>query len=110
MFSSNEKLYLVVREDLSPGQQAVQAVHAFREFIRCHPQVDRSWYDSSNHLALLSVKGEHELNSLLLKARRRGLKVSSFREPDRDNELTAAALEPRARTIVRGLPLALRAG
>jgi len=31
------KLYLITREDLPPGQQAVQAAHALREFGEHHP-------------------------------------------------------------------------
>lgn len=101
------KLYLVTRADLPPGQQAVQACHAMREFVREHPEVDRAWYDNSNHLALLAVANEEALNLLLRRAQRRGVRFSLFREPDRDNELTALALEPEARRLCRDLPLAL---
>jgi hypothetical protein len=52
------KLHLVTRRDLSPGQQAVQAAHALREFIQHHPEVDRDWYERSNTLALLAVEDE----------------------------------------------------
>ena len=52
------KLHLVVRGDLPPGQQAVQAVHAMREFVREYPEVDRHWYEKSNTLALLTVPDE----------------------------------------------------
>jgi len=31
------KLYLVTRADLSPGQQAVQAAHALREWVEGFP-------------------------------------------------------------------------
>jgi peptidyl-tRNA hydrolase len=105
---STEKLYLVTRTDLSPGQRAVQAAHALRAFVEAHPDVDKEWYQNSNYLAILEVHGEPQLALLLKKARLRGFPASEFREPDRENELTAIALGPPAKAICRGLPLALR--
>lgn len=101
------KLYLVTRSDLPPGQQAVQACHAMRAFVAEHPQLDQLWYTSSNHLAFLSVQDEAGLHDLINRAERRGVRFSLFREPDRDDELTAIALEPAARRLCQGLPLAL---
>ncbi len=105
---SNEKLYLVVRADLSPAQQAVQAAHAAREFASEYPEIERAWFTGSNHLALLSVASEGELRALAKLAGDRGLRGSLFHEPDRNNEATALALEPAAKRICRSLPLALR--
>jgi peptidyl-tRNA hydrolase len=102
------KLFLVVRRDLSPGQQAVQACHALKEFNVMHPEKDKLWYEMSNTLALLEVNDEPALEKLLEKALWRGVAVSSFREPDRQNELTALALGPEGRRLCQGLPLALR--
>jgi peptidyl-tRNA hydrolase len=102
-----EKLYVIVRADLPLGQQAVQACHALREFVQHHAETDRHWYETSNHLAILSVPNEVALNRLIWKAEMQGLKYSVFKEPDRDNETTAIALEPAARRICRNLPLAL---
>lgn len=104
-----DKLYLVVRADLCPGQQAVQSVHAMRQFIAEHTGIEREWFELSNHLALLSAPDEWSLLKLVREARQKGIRVSSFREPDRGNELTAIALEPRAKKLLRGFPLALRA-
>lgn len=42
------------------------------------------------------------------KAARLGLPFAGFREPDRDNELTAVAFGPACRKVVSHLPLALR--
>lgn len=102
-----EKLFLVTRADLTPGQQAVQACHAMREFGFEHPEEDRRWHSTSNTLALLAVPNEEKLLHLVHKARCKGLRLALFREPDRGNELTAVALEPKARTLLRGLGLAL---
>lgn len=103
-----EKLFLIVRADLSVAQRAVQAAHALREFSEHHPEVDRAWYTSSNHLALLEVPDMRALEALLIRALDRELPVVGFHEPDRDGELTAIALGPSGRRLVRGLPLALR--
>jgi len=101
------KLYLVTRSDLPAGQQAVQAAHALREFSAQHPEVDRHWYETSNHLAILVVPNEEALFRLVERAEVQGLKVSVFKEPDRDHETTAIALEPEAKRLCKNLPLAL---
>lgn len=102
------KLFLVTREDLPNGVQAVQAAHAMTEFTMKYPEEARDWYLSSNHLALLSVSDEYELEDLLELALSRGFLATPFYEPDREDEMTAIALEPAAKGLVRGLPLALR--
>lgn len=103
-----DRLYLVTRADLVPGQQAVQAAHALREFVEHHPEVDRAWYTKSNTLAFLAVANEAALGVLLEQAERKGIAVAPFREPDRDNELTALALGPAAKKLCSRLPLALK--
>lgn len=100
------KLYIVVREDLSPGQQAVQALHAQREFTARHPEEDLRWYSKSNTLVLLSVPDEPRLLQLLDSALERGYPVAPFREPDRSDELTALALAPVGKRLCRNLPKA----
>lgn len=62
------KLYLITRQDLAAGQQAIQAAHAFREFINDHGEAESAWYRSSNHLALLAVPNEKALEDLLREA------------------------------------------
>jgi hypothetical protein len=106
--STPQKLYLVTREDLPPAQQAVQAAHALTEYLMQYKERAYSWHSTSNTLALLSVPTEERLKSLALKARRKGLMISEFREPDRFHELTAVALEPKAKSLLRTLQLALR--
>jgi len=104
-----DKLVLVIRSDLRPGQQAVQAAHAMRQFAFQHPDADRSWFERSNTLALLSVSDEAALERLADRADDLDLKLSVFREPDLGNSLTAIALEPgpRSQRLCRNLPLAL---
>ncbi len=101
------KLYLVARRDLSPGKRAAQLCHAMRQFAADHPEAERAWFEASNTLVLLEVADEPALAQLAARAARDGLVVSRFREPDLGDALTAIALGPSARTLVRHLPLAL---
>lgn len=99
---------MVTREDLSPGQQAIQAAHALRQFTAEHPEIDKAWFEKSNTLALLGVKNEAALGVIHKKALCRDIPVAAFREPDRDNELTAIAIGPTGKQLTKNLPLALR--
>ena len=105
-----DKLYVITRRDLSPGYQAVQSMHALRQFTAEHPDVDKQWYEVSNYLGLLSVASEQELNSLIDKARDFDIPLSIFREPDIDNQITAIAIAPgsRSKKLVSNLQLALK--
>lgn len=101
-----DKLYLITRADLCPGQRAVQSNHAFREFIQHHPEIDRAWYENSNTLALLEIPNEKALAGLLERARGKGVPAAAFHEPDRGNEMTAIALGPTGKSLCRQLPKA----
>jgi peptidyl-tRNA hydrolase len=105
-----DKLYLITRQDISPGYQAVQSCHAIRQFSEEHPDVDKLWYEKSNTLALLSVEDEHKLIELIVLAKDKGIRWSAFSEPDLDGAITAIALEPSRETSVlcSRLSLALR--
>jgi len=103
-----KRLYLVVRSDLSPGQQAVQACHALREFVEHYPDTDRKWFDESNTLVLLEASDEKALLKLLKKAVRRRISCVEFREPDFDNAVTALAIAPSGHHLCKRLQLALQ--
>lgn len=103
-----EKLFLITRRDLPPGQQAVQATHAGRQFLHEHPEIERAWFESSNTLAFLEVDDEPALMRLLERARWKGIAASGFREPDRQYELTAIAIGPKGKSLCRGLNCALQ--
>ncbi len=105
-----DKLYVITRADLEPGYQAVQSMHALRQFTAEHPEIDRIWFEQSNYLGLLSVKNEEELNRLIEQAAENGIHHSIFREPDIDNQITAIALSPgpKSKKLCSRLPLALR--
>lgn len=103
-----EKLFLVVRGDLSPGQQAVQAVHAMVAFASKWPNIAKHWETTSNHLVLLSVSKKEHLQELLKKAETKGLHTVSFEDDVGEVvEMTAIALEPKAKRLCQNLPLAL---
>lgn len=51
------KLYVLIRDDMTEAQQAVQAGHAIAQFANTHPQIHREWIEDSNTLIYLSVKG-----------------------------------------------------
>lgn len=89
-----DKLYIISRRDISPGYQAVQGMHALRQFVKDHPDIDQEWFEKSNYLGFLSVQDEHELVKLAESALALGIKFSVFREPDIDDQITAIALEP----------------
>jgi len=103
-------LYVITRSDLEPGYQAVQSMHALRQFTAEHPEVDREWFESSNYLGLLSVANEDELVKLIEQAADLGIKYSIFREPDIGDQITAIALEPgpKSKKLCGKLKLALR--
>jgi len=105
----SEKLIIVVRGDLRPGQQLVQAAHALRQFVAEHKPEDEAWYAGFNTMAVVTVTSDSELLELQRRAWDLDVKTSLFCEPDLGNQATAMALEPcaNATRICRGLPLAL---
>ncbi len=103
----SEKLYVVTRRDLSPGQQAVQSIHAAVEFCLEYPQITRKWHNNSNYLVFLAVNDEEELGTLCADATETGISFAVFHEPDIDDELTAIAIEPAGAKLCKGMRLAL---
>lgn len=96
-----KRLYVVVRDDLSPGLQMAQACHAAFSYGSFGSE------DVGDNLVALNASPAR-LRELEAQAVALGLSHESFREPDLGNELTALALTDRARALVSDLPLALR--
>ena len=96
------KLYIVVRNTLSAGLMAAQAVHAFRAFTLAYPAETAAW-DASNNIVILQHEDIPTLADLLEAC---GLAVARFHEPDMDDQLTAFCVEPAAKRRVAGLRLA----
>lgn len=92
---------MVTRRDLPPAAQAVQAAHAAIEYAVAYPD------HLSDTLALLAVEDEPALWQLEQRAKDGGYCVVAFREPDLSFAMTALALEPGGRRLVRRVPLAL---
>lgn len=101
---------MVTRDDLPPGAQAAQSVHAAFEFALVHPTITRAWHDISNHICVLAVQDEGDLHALLTETQSEDLPVVAFHEPDFGDALTAIAIAPSdvSARICSRLPLALR--
>ena len=105
-----KKLYVIIRSDMSYGQQAVQGGHAAIQFQHDHPQIATQWHEESKYLAYLSAHNESHLKELMFKADIKQIKYSVFTEPDIGDEITAIALEPSdaASKFCSSLPLAFK--
>jgi peptidyl-tRNA hydrolase len=104
-----QKLYVVVRNDISPGLMMAQACHAVRLFAEEHPEVDKVWYRDSSNIVCLEVESEEDLLHLADRVAGVTKSISGFREPDLDDEITAVAFGPEAASLLSNLPLALKA-
>ncbi len=93
------KLYGIGRANLPSGLRAAQLGHVLIHWALTYGA-------PPENLVLLEVANEAALVDLL--AAFDGLDVVSFREPDLDNELTAIAVDGRARKLLSSVPLALR--
>jgi hypothetical protein len=104
------KLYVVVRADLPPAQQAVQAGHALAEFGIVRPIEFRTWRNGT--LVYLAVPGELDVLALGQALEHHGEAFALNREPDLENAATSAAFVLRAGSpvikSVRALSLALK--
>ena len=109
--SAQDRLYIAVRADLTPGLQMAQAVHAMAHFCYDHADLAEPWLIKSNFLVIVAVPDEDALLDLIKAAAERGIIRTAVREPDLNQEATAVALEPgaAARRLCASLPLALKA-
>jgi peptidyl-tRNA hydrolase len=106
----NDKMFLITRADLAPGQQAVQTAHVLTEFIFEHQYEAARWKNESNTIVMLTVDDEYQLLQLLNQAREQSISNSLFKEPDLQDAVTAIALAPGNAThkLCKTLSLALR--
>lgn len=91
-----DKMYVIVRQDLSRAYQIPQSIHAKDEFTHKYPKIEKKWHEESNTLAVLGVEDKEELLELVGKIHVAKLKFALFFEPDID-EHTAVAVEPGPR-------------
>lgn len=85
------KLYVLVRNDLSKSQQAVQGGHAVAEYMK------EVWYGEEewNNGTLIYLRGG-DLDQLKASYDflhgKEPVEIAAFHEPDLDNEMTAFAV------------------
>ena len=96
-------MYVVTRADLTPGQQAVQGMHAAIAYAAGNRQMT----SADMTVVFLTVPDEAALTQLLDKCRRERLPLGWFYEKDLKWQLTAVAFTG-GRHLVRSLPLALQ--
>jgi len=56
----------------------------------------QAWVTDYKTLVLLGVSGEEELSGWEQKLKEARIRYKAFREPDRDNQLTAVAVHPES--------------
>lgn len=103
-----QRLYVVVRADLSPGDQIAQSNHATSQFARLHRELHDGWCDAHQNLIVLDVPGEPELAQLVRAAAALGIPKAEFYEADLGHQMTACAFGDEIRKSVASRPLALR--
>lgn len=86
-------MYSITREDLPLGVMALQSSHALIDYVIKFPEESKEWNKSSNYLGQLVAKNEEELEMLMFKAEKKGIRFLPFYEPDLENKLTAIAFE-----------------
>lgn len=89
-----DKLYVVTRADLSPGQQATQSTHAALKFAVEHFALTRAWFEDSTYLVLLQVPDEEALQAVVNRLDDGDTFITQWHEPDLGNSLTAICVEP----------------
>lgn len=90
------RMYILVRRDLEPAHQAVQACHAVAELMAHHSenQTLRSWALNDRTMVLLGVQDEYELSRWEAELAVKNIGFKTFIEPDRNDEKTAMAVIP----------------
>lgn len=100
------KLFTVVRSDLSAGARIAQTAHAVAAFATAHPEPFQAWaLPEQRNVVCLEAP---ELELLLSRLQAAGVHCATFRETDLDGQLTAIACEERASKLLSSLPLAGR--
>jgi peptidyl-tRNA hydrolase len=104
------KLYIIVRNDLSHGLQASQALHAGQLFQATHKDLTKEWMLKSNRVVILQVPNATELEKTFELASNEKLKACRFDDEDLFPTLGAIAIEPtrRAQHFCRDFPLAFQ--
>lgn len=84
-----QKLFVIVRKDLTTSQQAVQAGHALAEYM-LH-SLNLRWKNQT--LIYLGVKDGFQLEKLKYQLLKSDITFFEFKEPDLNNETTAISTD-----------------
>ncbi len=89
------KLYVLVRTDLSPSQQAVQAGHGVAEYLLTNPNT--IWKNGT--LVYLGVKNEDKMMEWQFDLKQNNADHTCFHEPDLNNQITSIACVDSQKTF-----------
>jgi hypothetical protein len=91
--SHKNKLFTIVREDIPPGYQLAQTLHAGIDLVlsKNHNTTASDWKLNSNTVICLSVTDEESLKIVYLEAVRLGHNPVIFTEPDIGDQFTSFA-------------------
>jgi hypothetical protein len=95
------KLYVIIRSDISPEQQAIQAGHAAVEWARKH-----GYRFPHPTFVFLGAKNELHLIWLMIRLILAGKSYTPFHEPDLADQVTAIAVHHIGESkLFKNLPL-----
>lgn len=84
----NKRMYVIVRNDLTNGQKAVQGGHALAEYI-----LNNKCLWKNETLIYLKAKDEDHIKDIMNTLKNKKVNHSCFYEPDLDNQITSIAFE-----------------
>jgi hypothetical protein len=96
-------MYILVRNDLDPTYRMVQGMHAVARYAQTYVPSGTIW---NGTMVCLAVKNEGELIRWISKIESRGEIVSSFQEPDLNNEYTSIVTITNKVLMFKSLQLA----
>ena len=105
MTPNENKLYVVVRANISPGYQIVQSCHAVERLIRLHPEVAERHFDLGDVMVVVEVPGERSLLKLYERVQRVA-PAEIFYEPDIRGHTAFAVAPSPFYNMFKDLPLA----
>ena len=78
---AKQRLYIILRDDLTPGRKLAQTSHLSHAFSDEHKAAYLDWKESSNTVKIMEAPHE-EIATLKGEAQARGILVSEFIEPE----------------------------